>query len=75
VWRRFFGLMVNPDLWIAGVLRARAEAATWTPGLVLDYARTLHAIVEPQRLPWRSRLHFTTRHRRRRSGGTSRRPA
>jgi uncharacterized membrane protein HdeD (DUF308 family) len=75
VWRRFFGLMVDPDLWIAGVLRARAEAATWTPGLVLDYARSLHAVVEPQRNPWRRRLQLALRRWRRRHGGISKRPA
>ncbi len=25
---------------------------TWTPGLVLDYARALQRVVEPPRLPW-----------------------
>jgi uncharacterized membrane protein HdeD (DUF308 family) len=75
VWRRFFGLMVDPDLWIAGVLRARAEAGTWTPGLVLDYARALHAIVEPQRSPWRRRLQRALRRWRHRHGGMSKRPA
>lgn len=38
---------LTPDIWLAGALRRRAEAMTWTPGLVLDYARLLHAIVEP----------------------------
>jgi hypothetical protein len=75
VWRRFFGLMVDPDLWIAGVLRARAESGTWTPGLVLDYARALHAVVEPQRSPWRRRLQRALRRWRRRHGGMSKRPA
>jgi hypothetical protein len=56
VWRRFFALMVNPDLWIAAVLRARAESMTWTPGLVLDYARSLQAVVEPAPIPWRHQL-------------------
>jgi hypothetical protein len=67
VWRRFGGLMVNPDLWIAALLRARAESMTWTPGLVLDYAHSLHAVVELRRRSWRRRLQAARRQRRRRS--------
>ena len=55
-WGRFWRLLVNPDLWFAALLRARAELMTWTPGLVLDYARALRELVEPQRRPWRRRL-------------------
>jgi uncharacterized membrane protein HdeD (DUF308 family) len=51
-WRAFFRALTTPELWIAGVLRRRAEAMAWTPGLVLDYARLLHVVVEP--LPARS---------------------
>jgi hypothetical protein len=75
VWRRFFALMANPDLWVAALLRARAESGTWTPGLVLDYARSLHAIIEPQRSPWGRRLRSALRHWRRRHGGMAKRPA
>lgn len=46
-WRSFFRAVTTPELWIAGVLRRRAEAMAWTPGLVLDYARLLHVVVEP----------------------------
>jgi hypothetical protein len=46
-WRAFFRALTTPELWIAGVLRRRAEAMAWTPGLVLDYARLLHVVVEP----------------------------
>jgi hypothetical protein len=46
-WRAFFRAITTPELWIAGVLRRRAEAMAWTPGLVLDYARLLHVVVEP----------------------------
>jgi hypothetical protein len=70
-WRRFFLLVANPDLWIAALLRTRAESMTWTPGLVLDYARSLHSIVEPQRSPWRDRLQSL----RRRRSGMAKRPA
>ena len=75
VWARFFGLMANPDLWVAALLRARAESGTWTPGLVLDYARSLHAVVEPQRSPWGRRLRVALRRWRRRHGGMAKRPA
>jgi hypothetical protein len=54
------------------MLRARAESMTWTPGLVLDYARSLHALVEPQRNPWRRRLQVALRRLRRRHGMTKR---
>ncbi|WP_029348988.1 hypothetical protein [Bosea sp. 117] len=44
-------LLFLPELWAAGVMRRRAAAMAWTPGLVLDYARALSAIVElPHRL-------------------------
>lgn len=46
-WRAFFRAAVTPELWVAGVLRQRAEAMAWTPGLVLDYARLLQVLVEP----------------------------
>jgi uncharacterized membrane protein HdeD (DUF308 family) len=74
-WGRFWRLLVNPDLWVAAVLRARAESMTWTPGLVLDYARSLRVIVEPQRSPWRRRLQLALRRLRRRHGGLTKRPA
>ena len=74
-WGRFWRLLVNPDLWFAALLRARAESMTWTPGLVLDYARALRELVEPQRSPWRRRLQVALRHLRRRHGAMAKRPA
>ncbi|MET0969044.1 MAG: protease [Tardiphaga sp.] len=47
-WRAFFRALVTPELWVAGVLRRRAEAMAWTPGLVLDYARLMQVVVEPR---------------------------
>jgi len=44
--------MFNPELWVAAQLQRRAEAMAWTPGLVLDYARTLHAALRPTPLGW-----------------------
>lgn len=46
-WRASLAALVTPELWAAGVLRRRAEAMAWTPGLVLDYARLLQIVVEP----------------------------
>lgn len=47
-WRAFARALVTPELWVAGVLRRRAEAMAWTPGLILDYARLMHVVVEPR---------------------------
>ena len=41
LWRLF----LKPELWVAGVLRRRAAAMAWTPGIMLDYARALSYIV------------------------------
>ena len=46
------GAMFNPELWVAAQLQRRAEAMAWTPGLVLDYARTLRAAIRPTPLGW-----------------------
>lgn len=51
-WLRFAQLMAHPDLWLAMLLRQQAEAMTWTPGLVLDYARALKRIIEPKPRAW-----------------------
>jgi hypothetical protein len=44
--------MFNPELWVAAQLQRRAQAMAWTPGLVLDYARTLRAAIHPTPLGW-----------------------
>lgn len=63
-WRSTLRTLFMPELWIAAHIRKRALTMAWTPGLVMDYARALEAIVHPvplswvQRLPWRGlRLH------------------
>ncbi|MFG1463898.1 protease [Xanthobacter sp. DSM 24535] len=43
-------LAFSVELWIAGMLRHRAGAMAWTPGLVLDYARALSVLIGPPRL-------------------------
>ena len=52
IWPRLVALAIHPDLHIANVLRKRARSMTWTPGLVLDYARSLQRVVEPESLSW-----------------------
>jgi len=47
IWLRFLTLVTNPDLWLAHALREKAEAMTWTPGMVLDYALALRRVLEP----------------------------
>lgn len=63
-WLRLAALLVNPDLWTAAYLRSRAETMSWTPGLVLDYARALRRIVEPSAPSWLARLGLFLRHLR-----------
>jgi uncharacterized membrane protein HdeD (DUF308 family) len=50
--RALLRAMFNPELWVAAQLQRRAEAMAWTPGLVLDYARTLRAAIQPTPLGW-----------------------
>ena len=45
-------LALHPELYLATVLRRRAYTMTWTPGLVLDYARALQQVTEPERSSW-----------------------
>ena len=52
VWPSFLRLVVSPELHLATLLRQRAHTMTWTPGLVLDYARALQRVVEPPPLAW-----------------------
>jgi len=50
-------LLILPELWTAGVMRRRAEAMAWTPGFVLDYARSLTAVLAfPARAGFKPRL-------------------
>lgn len=55
-WLRVATLMFNPDVWAAAYIRSRAEAMSWTPGLVLDYASTMKRIIEPAPPPFADRL-------------------
>ncbi|ETF04176.1 peptidase [Advenella kashmirensis W13003] len=55
-WREVLRVLVMPELWIAAQIRKRATTMAWTPGLTLDYARALRAIVHPVSTPWFARL-------------------
>ncbi|MFW9080747.1 hypothetical protein ACOI9X_15960 [Pseudomonas sp. P2757] len=48
----FARIIISPEFWVAAQVRKRAEAMAWTPGLVLDYARALHAAIEPAPPGW-----------------------
>lgn len=50
------GAITNPELWAAGLIREQAESMAWTPGLVLDYARAMSAVVHPPDKTWHRRF-------------------
>lgn len=60
-------MISSPELWAASLIRERAESMAWTPGLVLDYARALNAIVHPQPFDWGSLMPLP----RKRQAGTA----
>jgi uncharacterized membrane protein HdeD (DUF308 family) len=51
-WQRFVRALLSPELWAASLVRKRADTMAWTPGLVLDYARALNAVLDPPPGPW-----------------------
>ncbi|MDM7851265.1 HdeD family acid-resistance protein [Pseudochrobactrum kiredjianiae] len=53
--------IIYPELWAASLIRKRAESMAWTPGLVLDYARALSAIVDPKPGFWVPKEFLKTR--------------
>ncbi|CAM5765576.1 putative MFS-type transporter YcaD [Labrys miyagiensis] len=57
--RHIFLLLTDPAMWLLALWRARAEAMTWTPGLILDYAQTLQHVLEGRRERWFDRLRET----------------
>ncbi|MDR6954043.1 uncharacterized membrane protein HdeD (DUF308 family) [Ancylobacter sp. 3268] len=75
-WVRLVRLLANPDLWTAALLRSRASSMTWTPGLVLDYARTLARLTEAHETEWTDRFKlFLQRLRPHRSPAAAMTPA
>ncbi len=59
LWRVLLRLFTDPAMWLLSMWRARAEAMTWTPGLVLDYAQTLRRVLEAPDESWFARLRGT----------------
>ncbi len=58
-------LVLHPELYLATILRRRANTMTWTPGLVLDYARALQQVTEPEQSSWIAALgHSVTAYRK-----------
>ncbi|MBW7981988.1 MFS transporter [Enterobacillus tribolii] len=55
-WHAMVKMLFMPELWIAAQVRQRATTMAWTPGLVMDYARALNAIVHPVPRPWYQRM-------------------
>lgn len=55
-WVRLVRLLSDPGLWLAALIRARAEYMTWTPGLAIDYAGELIRVFEQVELNWRQVL-------------------
>lgn len=46
-WRQLLAALTMPEFWAAALMRTGARSMTWTPGLVLDYARALSALIDP----------------------------
>ncbi|WP_315835258.1 MFS transporter [Bradyrhizobium prioriisuperbiae] len=60
-WQTLLALLTDPAMWLLALWRARAEAMTWTPGLVLDYAQTLQHVLERRNNRWLARLWIAKR--------------
>lgn len=55
-WVRLLRLLMDPDIWVASLIRSRADAMSWTPGFVLDYAAALARVVDRPDRSWHRRL-------------------
>lgn len=64
-WFNAVRMMFTPEIWVASQIRKRAVTMAWTPGMVLDYARALRAVVHPRPLSWAASLHQALRQSRR----------
>ncbi|MCY1304787.1 hypothetical protein D9M70_545560 [compost metagenome] len=54
--RDFLRIVCDPHFWMMRIVRGRAEAMTWTPGMVLDYTRLIYQVVEHSNRRWRRKL-------------------
>ncbi len=70
-WLTFTRVLLSPEVWVASQLYKRADTMAWTPGLALDYARTLHSVVHPPPIAWLSLLKAALRRYRRVRAPTS----
>ncbi|MFC0246634.1 HdeD family acid-resistance protein [Falsochrobactrum ovis] len=66
--RDFLRIVSDPHFWMMRIIRGRAEAMTWTPGMVLDYTRLLFQVVEHNNRRWRRKLKEAFRDRSRLAG-------
>ncbi len=64
-WFNAVRMMLTPEIWVASQIRKRAVTMAWTPGMVLDYARALRAVVHPRPLSWAASLQLALRQSRR----------
>jgi uncharacterized membrane protein HdeD (DUF308 family) len=70
-WLAFARVLLSPETWVAAQLYRRADTMAWTPGLVLDYARSLHGIAHPPPVAWHSLASAALRRYRRTRAPTS----
>ncbi|WP_083444524.1 HdeD family acid-resistance protein [Herbaspirillum rhizosphaerae] len=64
-WLAFVKILFTPEVWVASQIHKRAATMAWTPGLTLDYARALRAVVHPRPLSWVGSLQLAIRRSRR----------
>lgn len=64
-WLAFVKILFTPEVWVASQIHKRAATMAWTPGLTLDYARALRAVVHPRPLSWVASLQLARRRSRR----------
>jgi len=64
-WTNALRMLFTPEIWVASQIRKRALTMAWTPGMVLDYAHALRAVVHARPLSWAVSLHLALRQSRR----------
>jgi hypothetical protein len=64
-WLGFIKVLFTPEVWVASQIQKRAATMAWTPGLTLDYARALRAVVHPRPLSWMASVQLAIRRSRR----------
>jgi hypothetical protein len=64
-WLSFVKILFTPEVWVASHIHKRATTMAWTPGLILDYARALRAVVHPRPLSWLASVQLAMRRMRR----------